>query len=160
MSLMEEWAKLFKNAKPRSNDNAVAGSSTTFPNFDSQLSPFRGADNWAYDDWDEDTQYPLKGGNSELGYFAAWFTPFWIDRGEKIDNLGKRTSNLMGSFEKGKLSEKRRALFKIPRNYGETKTVRGTFRGMNWRQLYDGYNKSEAGLKEYDSISLDEFKAL
>ena len=159
MSLMEEWIKLFPNGKPRSNANEVAGSSEAFPNFDSQLSPFRGADNWAYDAWDEDTQYPLKGVNSELGWMAAQLNNAQYQISDSgLGNLAEWT-NLMGSFEQRRASPKENFL-KARLSSSQGKAVKGNYRGMTWEQISTGRNSSEAGLKEYDSISLAEFKVL
>lgn len=160
MSLMQEWAKLFPDARPRSNDNAAAGSSTDFSNFDAQLSPFRGSDGWQYDNWNEDEMYPLKGGGSQLGYFAASLSPHWTDRGEGIDNVVKNTADMVGSFDSRTLYQKKRTLKKLIKYSGDTKTVRGTWRAMSYKQIWSGHKNAEAGLKEYDSISLDEFKDL
>ena len=160
MSLMEEWAKLFPNAKPRSNPNDVAGED--WVGFDSLLSPFRGADGWQYDPWDEDTMYPLKGVDSELGWMAAQMNnaQYLTNLEGGWHNTGTDIWNYMGSFEYRNWQAKSSYFKSIGNGVLSGKATKGNYRGMSWWQIYGGIQRSEAGLQEYNSITLDEFKAL
>ena len=167
MSLMEEWVKLFPNGKPRSNANEVAGDSVNFPSFTAIKSAGRDSSDWAYDDWDEDHKYPDKGVDSELAWMGGQFNGAQLATytgditlrpgGDANVEFGNDAINIY-SFQATNAGDKTDKI--QDRRTTDMRKQTALFRSLPATQITEGYAASIAGLAEYDSITLAEFRDL
>ena len=162
MSLMQEWIKLFPNGKPRSSDNAVAGEHADY-SLTVIKSPWRGSDDWAYDPWDETTQYSSKGMESDLAWMGGLFNDAQTHATYAdgiLQDLNNTAAGAQGGLEAEKASEKRTKITEGTRRTTSLTKQTMKFRALTVNQITAGYAASIAGLTEYDSITLAEFKVL
>ena len=177
MSLMQEWVKLFPNSNPRSNANEVAGSSDAFPNFTAILNNARGSNDWAYDDWDEVTQYHSKGMEGELAWMGGKFSNAqWADYGTRAmeapglhhNTAATAPAVLPSPYSENESTKSDHITSSSKQTLSLTKQTK-LFRALGFDQVNAGWHASIEGLKEYgdytggtagDGLTLAEFKAL
>ena len=156
MSLMQEWVRLFPDAKPRSNANAVAGASLSFPNFTAIKSPYRDVDDWAYDDYDEVSKYSSKGMESDLAWMGGKFNAAQT-HGTYADGILQDLEHIgpavQGSKESLKANAKQAKITESTRRTYNTGKQTRQFRALPVSQIENGWAASIAGLKEYNEFS-------
>ena len=142
-----------------SSRSAVAGSSEAFPNFTAILNNARGSSDWAYDEWDEDTQYHSKGEEGELGWMGGKFSNAqWADYGTRAMEAPGLHHNTAAT-----------RVASLPSQYSENETTKTThiedkqtlsltkqtklFRALSYTQVNDAWTASIEGLKEYGDLA-------